>query len=164
MSFTGAGRALATAAPALTSAAETLAQIYHHVCAVNGTQPERLLLEHAGQPHGKRRPFWQPRPSRQPRPGGPRLTCLCCSAGLGGACRGGRGAGAGGGRIGGVARGGRRGALGRHALGPAHAPARRPGHGARLAQQASTRSVIANTTLPPSPSHLRTFPIFLIRR
>ncbi|XP_026320813.1 protein bicaudal D [Hyposmocoma kahamanoa] len=47
----GAGRALATAAPALTSAAETLAQIYHHVCAVNGTQPERLLLEHAGQPH-----------------------------------------------------------------------------------------------------------------
>ncbi|XP_030030223.1 protein bicaudal D isoform X2 [Manduca sexta] len=45
----GAGRALSTAAPALLSAAETLAQIYHHVCAVNGTQPERLLLEHAGQ-------------------------------------------------------------------------------------------------------------------
>ncbi|XP_059059067.1 protein bicaudal D [Achroia grisella] len=45
----GAGRALSTAAPALASAAETLAQIYHHVCAVNGTQPERLLLEHAGQ-------------------------------------------------------------------------------------------------------------------
>ncbi|XP_045537425.1 protein bicaudal D isoform X2 [Papilio machaon] len=44
----GAGRALASAAPALTSAAETLAQLYHHVCAVNGTQPERLLLEHAG--------------------------------------------------------------------------------------------------------------------
>ncbi|XP_028163282.1 protein bicaudal D [Ostrinia furnacalis] len=44
----GAGRALSTAAPALASAAETLAQIYHHVCAVNGTQPERLLLEHAG--------------------------------------------------------------------------------------------------------------------
>ncbi|KAJ2948604.1 hypothetical protein O0L34_g7859 [Tuta absoluta] len=47
----GAGRALSTAAPALASAADTLAQIYHHVCAVNGTQPERLLLEHAGQPH-----------------------------------------------------------------------------------------------------------------
>ncbi|KAI5636114.1 microtubule-associated protein bicaudal-D domain-containing protein [Phthorimaea operculella] len=46
----GAGRALSTAAPALASAAETLAQIYHHVCAINGTQPERLLLEHAGQP------------------------------------------------------------------------------------------------------------------
>ncbi|XP_037961878.2 protein bicaudal D isoform X2 [Plutella xylostella] len=45
----GAGRALATAAPALSSAAETLAQIYHHVCAINGTQPQRLLLEHAGQ-------------------------------------------------------------------------------------------------------------------
>ncbi|XP_041984519.1 protein bicaudal D isoform X2 [Aricia agestis] len=45
----GAGRALASAAPALTSAAETLAQLYHHVCAVNGTQPERVLLEHAGQ-------------------------------------------------------------------------------------------------------------------
>ncbi|KAJ8717733.1 hypothetical protein PYW07_005663 [Mythimna separata] len=45
----GAGRALATAGPALLSAAETLAQIYHHVCAVNGTQPERVLLEHAGQ-------------------------------------------------------------------------------------------------------------------
>ncbi|CAH0590443.1 unnamed protein product [Chrysodeixis includens] len=45
----GAGRALSTAAPALLSAAETLAQIYHHVCAVNGTQPERVLLEHAGQ-------------------------------------------------------------------------------------------------------------------
>ncbi|XP_031765659.1 protein bicaudal D isoform X3 [Galleria mellonella] len=45
----GAGRALSTAAPALASAAETLAQIYHHVCAINGTQPERLLLEHAGQ-------------------------------------------------------------------------------------------------------------------
>ncbi|KAM3960349.1 microtubule-associated protein Bicaudal D [Aphomia sociella] len=45
----GAGRALSTAAPALSSAAEMLAQIYHHVCAVNGTQPERLLLEHAGQ-------------------------------------------------------------------------------------------------------------------
>ncbi|XP_075980905.1 microtubule-associated protein Bicaudal D isoform X2 [Anticarsia gemmatalis] len=44
----GAGRALSTAAPALLSAADTLAQIYHHVCAVNGTQPERLLLEHAG--------------------------------------------------------------------------------------------------------------------
>ncbi|XP_068620209.1 protein bicaudal D [Battus philenor] len=44
----GAGRALASAAPALSSAAETLAQLYHHVCAVNGTQPERLLLEHAG--------------------------------------------------------------------------------------------------------------------
>lgn len=43
----GAGRALSTAAPALQSAAESLAQIYHHVCAVNGTQPERLLLEHA---------------------------------------------------------------------------------------------------------------------
>ncbi|XP_049876582.1 protein bicaudal D isoform X2 [Pectinophora gossypiella] len=47
----GAGRALSSAAPALASAAEALAQIYHHVCAVNGTQPERLLLEHAGQPH-----------------------------------------------------------------------------------------------------------------
>ncbi|XP_049701344.1 protein bicaudal D isoform X2 [Helicoverpa armigera] len=45
----GAGRALSTAAPALLSAAETLAQIYHHVCAVNGTQPERVLLDHAGQ-------------------------------------------------------------------------------------------------------------------
>ncbi|XP_022819301.1 protein bicaudal D [Spodoptera litura] len=45
----GAGRALSTAGPALLSAAETLAQIYHHVCAVNGTQPERVLLEHAGQ-------------------------------------------------------------------------------------------------------------------
>lgn len=44
----GAGRALSTAGPALLSAAEMLAQIYHHVCAVNGTQPERLLLEHAG--------------------------------------------------------------------------------------------------------------------
>ncbi|XP_063540607.1 protein bicaudal D [Cydia strobilella] len=43
----GAGRALSSAAPALTSAAEALAQMYHHVCAVNGTQPERLLLEHA---------------------------------------------------------------------------------------------------------------------
>ncbi|XP_013137315.1 PREDICTED: myosin-7B isoform X2 [Papilio polytes] len=48
----GAGRALASAAPALTSAAETLAQLYHHVCAVNGTQPERLLLEHAGHQDG----------------------------------------------------------------------------------------------------------------
>ncbi|XP_045521931.1 protein bicaudal D isoform X3 [Pieris brassicae] len=48
----GAGRALASAAPALTSAAETLAQLYHHVCAVNGTQPERLLLEHAHQTDG----------------------------------------------------------------------------------------------------------------
>ncbi|XP_072942574.1 protein bicaudal D [Epargyreus clarus] len=48
----GAGRALSAAAPALTSAAETLAQLYHHVCAVNGTQPERLLLEHAGQADG----------------------------------------------------------------------------------------------------------------
>ncbi|KAL0870011.1 hypothetical protein ABMA27_006190 [Loxostege sticticalis] len=48
----GAGRALSTAAPALASAAETLAQIYHHVCAVNGTQPERLLLEHAGHADG----------------------------------------------------------------------------------------------------------------
>ncbi|CAG9564178.1 unnamed protein product [Danaus chrysippus] len=45
----GAGRALSSAAPALASAADTLAQLYHHVCAVNGTQPERLLLEHAGQ-------------------------------------------------------------------------------------------------------------------
>ncbi|CAH2208725.1 jg9412, partial [Pararge aegeria aegeria] len=45
----GAGRALASAAPALASAAEALAGVYHHVCAVNGTQPERLLLEHAGQ-------------------------------------------------------------------------------------------------------------------
>ncbi|CAH0764499.1 unnamed protein product [Diatraea saccharalis] len=48
----GAGRALSTAAPALSSAAETLAQIYHHVCAINGTQPERLLLEHAGHADG----------------------------------------------------------------------------------------------------------------
>ncbi|XP_045501841.1 protein bicaudal D isoform X2 [Colias croceus] len=48
----GAGRALSSAAPALTSAAETLAQLYHHVCAVNGTQPERLLLEHAHQTDG----------------------------------------------------------------------------------------------------------------
>ncbi|CAH0401199.1 unnamed protein product [Chilo suppressalis] len=48
----GAGRALSSAAPALTSAAETLAQIYHHVCAINGTQPERLLLEHAGHADG----------------------------------------------------------------------------------------------------------------
>ncbi|CAH2042157.1 unnamed protein product, partial [Iphiclides podalirius] len=48
----GAGRALASAAPALSSAAETLAQLYHHVCAVNGTQPERLLLEHAGHQDG----------------------------------------------------------------------------------------------------------------
>ncbi|CAK1584314.1 unnamed protein product [Parnassius mnemosyne] len=48
----GAGRALASAAPALASAAETLAQLYHHVCAVNGTQPERLLLEHAGHHDG----------------------------------------------------------------------------------------------------------------
>ncbi|CAG5036152.1 unnamed protein product [Parnassius apollo] len=48
----GAGRALASAAPALSSAAETLAQLYHHVCAVNGTQPERLLLEHAGHHDG----------------------------------------------------------------------------------------------------------------
>lgn len=52
MYFAGAGRALASAAPALTSAAETLAQLYHHVCAVNGTQPERLLLEHAGHQDG----------------------------------------------------------------------------------------------------------------
>ncbi|GBP55432.1 Protein bicaudal D [Eumeta japonica] len=48
----GAGRALSTAAPALSSAAETLAQLYHHVCAINGTQPQRLLLEHAGQTDG----------------------------------------------------------------------------------------------------------------
>lgn len=48
----GAGRALSAAAPVLLSAAETLAQIYHHVCAINGTQPERLLLEHAGQTDG----------------------------------------------------------------------------------------------------------------
>ncbi|XP_034835412.1 protein bicaudal D isoform X1 [Maniola hyperantus] len=48
----GAGRALSSAAPALVSAAETLAGVYHHVCAVNGTQPERLLLEHAGQTDG----------------------------------------------------------------------------------------------------------------
>ncbi|XP_053614504.1 protein bicaudal D isoform X2 [Plodia interpunctella] len=43
----GAGRALSSAAPSLSSAAETLALLYHHVCALNGTQPERLLLEHA---------------------------------------------------------------------------------------------------------------------
>ncbi|XP_060805483.1 protein bicaudal D isoform X2 [Amyelois transitella] len=48
----GAGRALSAAAPALSSAADTLAQIYHHVCAVNGTQPERLLLEHATHTDG----------------------------------------------------------------------------------------------------------------
>ncbi|XP_050352594.1 protein bicaudal D isoform X1 [Nymphalis io] len=48
----GAGRALSSAAPALASAAETLAALYHHVCAVNGTQPERVLLEHAGQTDG----------------------------------------------------------------------------------------------------------------
>ncbi|XP_052743579.1 protein bicaudal D isoform X2 [Bicyclus anynana] len=48
----GAGRALAAAAPALASAAEALAGVYHHVCAVNGTQPERLLLEHAGAADG----------------------------------------------------------------------------------------------------------------
>lgn len=44
----GAGRALSSAAPSLASAADTLAQIYHHVCAINGTTPQRLLLEHAG--------------------------------------------------------------------------------------------------------------------
>lgn len=49
----GAGRALSTSAPALVSAADTLAQIYHHVCAINGTQPQRLLLEHAGQTEGE---------------------------------------------------------------------------------------------------------------
>ncbi|CAH2089335.1 unnamed protein product [Euphydryas editha] len=48
----GAGRALSSAAPALASAAETLAALYHHVCAVNGTQPERVLLEHAGAAEG----------------------------------------------------------------------------------------------------------------
>ena len=48
----GAGRALSSAAPALASAAETLAALYHHVCAVNGTQPERVLLDHAGQTDG----------------------------------------------------------------------------------------------------------------
>ncbi|XP_050674719.1 protein bicaudal D isoform X2 [Leptidea sinapis] len=48
----GAGRALSAAAPALSSAADGLAQLYHHVCAVNGTQPERLLLEHAHNTDG----------------------------------------------------------------------------------------------------------------
>ncbi|XP_045452564.1 protein bicaudal D [Melitaea cinxia] len=48
----GAGRALSSAAPALAQAAETLAALYHHVCAVNGTQPERVLLEHAGAAEG----------------------------------------------------------------------------------------------------------------
>lgn len=41
----GAGRALSAAAPALQQAADGLAALYHHVCAVNGTTPERLLLE-----------------------------------------------------------------------------------------------------------------------